>query len=528
MSLKFLTASAIVFAVAFTTGCSERPSPLDPTRLPTESQPLIVSTATSFTQVMLGAFMACGLRNDGVAECWTNDITSASSTFGSSRNPYQSLGGGFHHSCALRSSGMVGCWGNNDGGQSIPKEPANGSFTAVAGGNGHTCALTSTGVIECWGTSSSGAAPATKSAADGIFTAVAAGLDHTCGLRDDGAVQCWGWPGGDWATQRATAGTFTAIAAGGLHTCGLRDDGAVECWGLDASMYVGTFYQSASGKKFTSLSTEEKHSCGLREDGVIECWGTIPGTLGTTWTAPTGKKFTGVAVGPFNSCALRNDGVIQCNGIYNEGTRTPMAAMTHVNPTATFTAPAWVVTGQSIPVSLTNAAVPGHPEATAFTYAFDCGAGYGGGYDEGYGGGYGGGYGDGDGTSTANASTTCPTASPGKLTVKGKVIDKDGDATEYTKTVDVLSSSDAITQLKNAISTASGVSSNLRNPLIVKLSAAQTAIAKNKSDVACTALGDFRDQVTEKRGKGIPVATADAWLETATQIGLPLGCSGAC
>jgi hypothetical protein len=34
--------------------------------------------------------------------------------------------------------------------------------------------------------------------------------------------------------------------------------------------------------------------------------------------------------------------------------------------------------------------------------------------------------------------------------------------------------------------------------------------------------------VKEKRGAGIPIATADAWLETLGAIKAAVGCSGGC
>jgi hypothetical protein len=99
----------------------------------------------------------------------------------------------------------------------------------------------------------------------------------------------------------------------------------------------------------------------------------------------------------------------------------------------------------------------------------------------------------------------------------------------YTKTVPKPpSASDLISQLESAIAAAPDVSDNLRHPLTTKLDAAIAALAKNKSSVACVALGDFRDQVVEKRGKGIPAPTADEWLATVGQISTLVGCSIVC
>lgn len=103
------------------------------------------------------------------------------------------------------------------------------------------------------------------------------------------------------------------------------------------------------------------------------------------------------------------------------------ASLVRVLPTADFGAtPGSVPAGQSLTLSLTNAQVPGFPSATAFTYAFDCG--------------------DGAGYSPASSSNSasCPTTVAGGRTVRGRVIDQDGDAAEYSAAVDVVLASQAI------------------------------------------------------------------------------------
>ena len=99
-------------------------------------------------------------------------------------------------------------------------------------------------------------------------------------------------------------------------------------------------------------------------------------------------------------------------------------------------------------------------------------------------------------------------------------------AREHVKSTPVRLAPDLIGELTNAIGTATDISSTLRNPLTVKLNAARNAIAKNNTEIACQAMTDFVGQVTEKRGKGIPVATADAWLQTAENIQSLIGCFG--
>jgi hypothetical protein len=86
-----------------------------------------------------------------------------------------------------------------------------------------------------------------------------------------------------------------------------------------------------------------------------------------------------------------------------------------------------VSVGDAFTLALTNAQVPGHPEATSFTYAFDCGDG------------------SGYGAATPSANAGCLAAGAGTRTVRGKVIDQDGDLTEYSGTVGVTQIAQAIT-----------------------------------------------------------------------------------
>ena len=106
----------------------------------------------------------------------------------------------------------------------------------------------------------------------------------------------------------------------------------------------------------------------------------------------------------------------------NDGTTTASTTfavtVNNVAPTATFNAPASVNEGSPIALSLSAATDASSADLSAgFTYAFDCGSGY--------------------GSAGTTASASCATTDSGSRTVKGKVLDKDGGATEYTATVTV-------------------------------------------------------------------------------------------
>jgi len=88
--------------------------------------------------------------------------------------------------------------------------------------------------------------------------------------------------------------------------------------------------------------------------------------------------------------------------------------------------PATVAANGSFTLSLANVQVPGHPSATVFSHAFDCGSGV---------------Y-----MSTARiTSVSCSAGLPGVRNVGGKVFDQDGDSVEYRATVTVTQVAQAIT-----------------------------------------------------------------------------------
>ncbi len=92
----------------------------------------------------------------------------------------------------------------------------------------------------------------------------------------------------------------------------------------------------------------------------------------------------------------------------------------NVAPTAVFNAPTSQLYSTGFNISLSSPSDPSSADTTAgFTYDFDCGSGY-----------------SGSPTGTASASCTAP-ASPGNITVKGKIFDQDGDSHEYTQSVEI-------------------------------------------------------------------------------------------
>ena len=175
-----------------------------------------------------------------------------------------------------------------------------GPFTALAVGS-RTCGLTSVGVIECIGSTQ-----ITLTAASGIFEKLMVGLVGICGIRTGGVVQCHDPLPASWVFPDGTFTDYDVTYASGGHTCGVRPDGTIACFG-DNSEGQAPATRTAAAASFARVETGSNHACALRTDGRIECWGD-----------PTA------------------------------------AAVTHVFPTATFSAPASVIVGQNIALALSG------------------------------------------------------------------------------------------------------------------------------------------------------------------------------
>jgi alpha-tubulin suppressor-like RCC1 family protein len=415
---------------------------LEPTNPTGSDRPnlVVIGSSNVFTQVDAGWSHTCGLRDDGVVECWgdnsfgqapvTKAAASGAFTQVSAGGDYRAGNGGFH-TCALRDDGVVECWGDNSFGQAPAIKTASGGiFIQVSAGGSHTCALRNDGDAECWGDNSFGQAPVSKGAIAAYvsFTQVSAGGYHTCARTDFETVECWGRNdlvqapailGGSGGTEH-----FVQVSAGHLHTCALRGAGTVACVGDNGSGQAPSGKAAASGA-FTQASAGGAHTCALRDDAVVECWGDNSALQAPATRAASSGAFTQVSAGAAHTCALRDDGVAECWGNNSEGQApaTKVAVGTvvgHVFPTADFSAsPNPVGLGQSFTLALANAAVDA-PGSHSFTYAFDCGDGSG--------------YGAFGGSGTA----VCGTSALGTRTVKGTVRDEEGDQTEYTATVDVV------------------------------------------------------------------------------------------
>jgi len=82
--------------------------------------------ATAVTKVSGGEWHTCGLRNDGVIDCWGDDDGK-----GRTYKPdgtFQAVSSASWHNCAIKTDGTLYCWGEEDGGR-ISGRPTGNTFT---------------------------------------------------------------------------------------------------------------------------------------------------------------------------------------------------------------------------------------------------------------------------------------------------------------------------------------------------------------------------------------------------------------
>jgi hypothetical protein len=482
-------------ALLLAVGCTDIAGP--PSREPlVPDAPRALLVPGEYDGVSAGAFHGCGLSN-GIVACWGYDSFGQSSVPAGLTGVTQLSAGGVH-SCALLAAGTITCWGTNVFGELNAPAGLSG-VSQVSAAYAHTCVLAG-GAVTCWGDNTYGQLDIPSGLAG--VTRLSAGVYHTCALLADGTLRCWGWDLYGQSTVPSGLTGVTQVSAGYGHTCALAS-GAVTCWSINN--FYGQVTVPAGLTGVTQLAGGTNHTCALTSGGAVTCWGdnsrgqtNVPaGLAGVTQLSSGGGDHT---------CALSAGG-ITCWG-WNEYGQTnvaPPPLSEHVLPTAAFSAsPTAVAAGQSFTLRLTNAQVPGYPSATAFTYAFDCGSGT-------------------YGAASVTNSATCTTSAGGSLTVRGKVIDVDGDFTEYTSSVSVLAVTQSLGALRAAVA-AIAIIPDLRRALLAKLDAAAAAFVAGKTKSACGALADFGKQVKAQRGKAIPTATADDWLAQVAAIRNAAGC----
>lgn len=145
---------------------------------------------------------------------------------------------------------------------------------------------------------------------------------------------------------------------------------------------------------------------------------------GFTYAYDCGSGYGTPSPSPTGKCTFDDQGsyVVTAKIADKDGGSTELTTsvdVTNVAPTATFDAPATIAEGSPATLAFSGQLDPSKADSAAgFTYAYDCGSGY--------------------GAPTADATATCTfDDGPSTQVVRGKILDKDGGATEYTRSIEV-------------------------------------------------------------------------------------------
>ena len=121
------------------------------------------------------------------------------------------------------------------------------------------------------------------------------------------------------------------------------------------------------------------------------------------------------------------------------------------------------------------------------------------------------------------ASTDCAYPTAGTFAARGRIADKDGDFTDYTLQVVVLTPQEGIAGLIDLVVSFDLPKGN-ENSLTVKLQHAVDAVNAGDLSGACDQLTAFIHEVNAQAGKKLTLDQADQLIAGANQIKTALGC----
>ncbi len=245
-----------------------------------------VGAECRWVKVSAGYEHTCGLRANGVLECWGYNAA------GETEVPaglYADVSAGFDATCAVHTDGTLACWGSANYG--APSPPSGSDYTAVSLAFSLACATDTSGRLTCWGANATDTTPTTSGAtevsvsahaacaldeagdlvswiggsdATGPFLQVDAAYTGCATLRMDGEIDT----SQDARTGTLPAGPFAVMDVGPLTGCALDAAGAATCWGNDDDGQA-----SPPTDAFGQISMGYYHACGVTTDGFVDCWG---------------------------------------------------------------------------------------------------------------------------------------------------------------------------------------------------------------------------------------------------------------
>jgi alpha-tubulin suppressor-like RCC1 family protein len=237
--------------------------------------PVRITGMTGVVDIAADGFASFALRDDGRVEWWglrTLDAIAKVPTTWIESSSYTSIDSESQFACGLRSDGMVECWGSNEYGQlGTGDDVYRQQPTAVVGltdvvrialGSWTACAVRADKSLWCWGSNAGGQ------------------------LGDGTTID-------EWTPQKVPLDDVEEVALSG-HVCARTSLGHVFCWGVNSEKQVGngatgdvilTPWEIVAVQGARAVAVGSWFTCALLGDHDVRCWGdNLYGQLGTgTW-----------------------------------------------------------------------------------------------------------------------------------------------------------------------------------------------------------------------------------------------------
>ena len=279
---------------------------------------------------------------------------------------------GRSHFCGLRSNGRAHCWGeqvHNSVSRAVTSPPAANIYRDVYAGQAHSCGTLTDGTFHCW-TSDQHSSHVTGGETGIVHmdTHVISRRAANCWLDEDARVRC---AGPTAVPPEVRAGRQLMISNGLSLHCAVDIVGGMACWDADNALPVpparlGTGLVEATliceidgltgggvcrrdparppveggpPTLYRSVSVTDDTACGIRTDGSIRCWRY---EVARTWPWSVNPRSYGdfrfvivdddrdylEAAENFSTptCVLATDGDVRCRqGLVREGDYTTLA-----------------------------------------------------------------------------------------------------------------------------------------------------------------------------------------------------------
>ncbi len=302
-------------------------------------EPQRVSDLAPYEYVSTKGRLACGIRKGGnEAYCWGYNWAGQAGTGSAGANVSQptttiSAGTGLtwsqiiagdDHAFGIKSDGTAWAWGNDLNGilgntatttpLLTPDQIAgSGTWASISTDSSVACGIKTDGTAWCWGSDANGqlgngasvtGSKSTPTQVDdpGPWVSISVSDNHACGIKADGSLWCWGNDtngilGNGWTVTADQVSPYRVVGEGpwlkvsvsNSTSCALKADTTIWCWGLNNQGQLAdgtsttrdapTAIKAHSG--WVDLGNSIYGGCALHFDGSLWCWGRdVEGELG--------------------------------------------------------------------------------------------------------------------------------------------------------------------------------------------------------------------------------------------------------